>query len=69
MSAAEVLGQARALGIALKVSGGKLHYEAPVGRMTPELRATLAANKAAILDVLNAAPMTAAVERRPSRAH
>ncbi|MGH8554577.1 MAG: hypothetical protein ACREUD_03270 [Gammaproteobacteria bacterium] len=36
MSAAQVLEQARALGISLSGSGGKLRYEAPAGRLTPE---------------------------------
>ena len=52
MSAAQVLEQARALGIVLCAVGGKLRYEAPAGRLTPELRATLAAHKPAILAAL-----------------
>lgn len=47
-----MLEQARALGIVLSADGGKLRYEAPAGRLTPELRAALVANKAAILDLL-----------------
>lgn len=54
MSAAQVLEQARALGIALSGGVGKLRYEAPAGRLTPELRQALAAHKAAILDLLEA---------------
>lgn len=52
MSAAQVLEQARAVGIVLTASGGRLRYEAPVGSLSPELRHALAANKAAILDIL-----------------
>lgn len=54
MNAAQVLEQARALGIALSAGGGKLRYEAPAGCLTPELRTALVANKAAILDLLEA---------------
>jgi hypothetical protein len=52
VSAAQVLEQARTLGIALSGGGGRLSYEAPIGRLTPELREALAANRAAILDLL-----------------
>jgi len=54
MSAAQVLEQARALGIVLSGVSGKLRYEAPAGRLTPDLRAALSAHKAAILDMLEA---------------
>lgn len=54
MKAALVLEQARALGILLTGSGGKLRYEAPAGSLTPELRQALIAHKAAILDLLDA---------------
>lgn len=54
MSAAEMLEQARALGIVLSGDGGTLCYEAPAGRLTPELRRTLSENKAAILALLGA---------------
>ena len=54
MSAAQVLEQARALGIVLSGSRGKLCYEAPAGRLTPEFRQALTAHKAAILDLLDA---------------
>lgn len=60
MSAVHVLEQARALGIVLSGCGGRLRYEAPVGRLTPELRQALIAHKAAILDLLE-------VERLRSR--
>jgi hypothetical protein len=66
MSAVRVLEQARALGIALSASGGKLRYEAPAGRLTPELRAALAANKAAIRDMLEAERLAALAEPAPS---
>lgn len=59
MSAAKVLEQVRALGIVLSSGGGKLCYEAPAGRLTPELREALAENKAAILDILGAEQLAA----------
>lgn len=49
-----MLEQTRALGIMLTGVGGKLRYEAPAGRLTPELRQALIAHKAAILDLLEA---------------
>jgi hypothetical protein len=54
VSAAQVLQHARALGITLRDRAGKLCYEAPAGRMTRPLLQTLAAHKAAILDLLQA---------------
>jgi hypothetical protein len=54
MSPAQLLERARALGIVLTVSGDKLRYEAPSGRMTSELRDALSAHKAAILGLLEA---------------
>jgi len=59
MSAAQVLERARAKGIVLSSEGGKLRYEAPVGRLTTELRQTLTENKAAILDILEAERLAA----------
>ena len=47
-----MLEQARALGIVLFGEAGKLRYEAPAGRLTPDLRETLVLHKAAILDLL-----------------
>jgi hypothetical protein len=52
VSAAQVLKRARTLGISLSGVAGKLRYEAPAGRLTPDLREALMANKAAILDLL-----------------
>jgi len=52
VNAAPVLEQARALGIVLSGNGSRLCYEAPAGRLTPELRQALTAHKAAILDIL-----------------
>jgi hypothetical protein len=54
VNAAQVLERARTKGIALSGEGGRLRYEAPAGRLTPDLREALAANKAAILDILEA---------------
>jgi hypothetical protein len=52
--AAQLLAQARALGIVLTSAGGKLRYEAPAGRFTQELRRALIAHKAAVLKLLEA---------------
>jgi hypothetical protein len=54
MNAAKLLEEARALGIVLSGSVGRLRYKAPAGRLTPELRQALTAHKAAILDLLEA---------------
>jgi len=54
VSAAQILQHARSLGIELTPTDGKLHYEAPAGRLTAELREALTKHKAAILDVLQA---------------
>ena len=59
MNASHLLEQARALGIVLTGDGGKLRYEAPAGRLTAELRQSLSAHKAAILDLLEAERMAA----------
>jgi len=59
MNAAQVLEQARALGIVLSGGSGRLRYEAPAGCLTPELREALTANKAAILDLLEAERLAA----------
>lgn len=59
VSARQALEQARAVGIVLSSGAGKLRYEAPVGRLTPELRQALSAHKAAILDLLEAERLVA----------
>lgn len=59
MSAQQLLEQARALGIVLFGASGRLRYEAPVGRLTPELRRALSAHRAAILDLLEAESLSA----------
>ena len=59
MSALHVLHQVRALDIKLCGRDGRLHYEAPAGRMTPQLLKALAAHKAAILDLLEAERLAA----------
>ena len=51
MSALQVLQQVRALDIKLCGRDGRLHYEGPTGRITPQLLKALAAHKAAILDL------------------
>jgi hypothetical protein len=59
MSAAQVLEQARASGIVLSGRAGRLRFEAPTGRLTPDLRQALTAHKAAILDLLEAERLAA----------
>jgi tubulysin polyketide synthase-like protein len=59
VSAEQMLAQARSLGIVLFSGGGKLRYEAPAGRLTPELRAALSAHRAPILDILEAERLAA----------
>lgn len=41
-------------GVGITAAGRNLHYRAPKGAMTAELRAALVANKAALLDLLTA---------------
>src|SRR5690348_9065820 len=48
-SAAQVLGLAAARGIALSAADGKLHYRAPAGALTSDLRAVLVQYKPALL--------------------
>jgi len=54
VSAQEVLRGLRARGVVLEGGNGKLRYKAPIGSLTAEQRLSLIANKAAILDLLEA---------------
>ena len=65
MSAADVLAQAQAAGVQLVANGDRLHYRAPAGALTPELRAALQAHRAALLALLAKRPPAAA--SRPTR--
>ena len=49
MSAAQLLARVRDLGITLTGNGDRLHYEAPRGVLTSELRQSLAAHKPQVL--------------------
>ncbi|TAM57202.1 MAG: hypothetical protein EPN49_15795 [Rhodanobacter sp.] len=49
MSAVELIHQCRAAGIRLKPKGDRLHVEAPIGTLTPELRQALTDHKLALL--------------------
>jgi hypothetical protein len=51
--AVEVLTALRSRGVELTVADGVLWYRAPRGVLTPELRATLSAHKAELLQMLN----------------
>jgi hypothetical protein len=59
VNAAQVLEQARALGIVLTSGNGRLRYEAPAGCLTQELRSALVAHKATILSLLEAERLAA----------
>ena len=54
MSAAQVLEQARAVGIVLSVAGGKLRYRGPREALTADLLEQLRAHKADLLQALAA---------------
>jgi amino acid adenylation domain-containing protein len=61
MTTVELLTRFRSLDVKLWIAGEQLHYSAPKGVVTPELRAELAASKEQILGILRAA---AAIETR-----
>ncbi len=64
MTAHELLSQLRAKGVELQSSGGdRLVIDAPKGTVTEELRAALSANKAELLQILNAEAAEAAAPR------
>lgn len=52
MTAQELLDLLAARGVRLTATGDRLHIDAAKGVLTPELRATLAERKAALLEVL-----------------
>lgn len=54
MNASSILDIAKSSGIGLFVVDGKLRVEAPVGRLTPELRGEIASRKAEIIEALAA---------------
>lgn len=64
MTAAELISAATAAGIELSVdsTGKSLHYQCPMGALTPEWRAALVQHKAAVLAHLGA--VAAAVQAR-----
>ena len=57
MSTADFLSKLRALDVVLSVHGDRLRCNAPAGVMTPELRNELAERKAALLKLLQDAPV------------
>ena len=52
MTAKAVLRHLRSFGARVSVVGDKIHVEAPVGILTPDLKAALAENKPALLKLL-----------------
>jgi len=56
MSTAELLATVKAAGIVLTATGDRLTYDAPKGRMTPDLRAQIIASKAELLRLLAPSP-------------
>lgn len=65
MSTAELLQQLRAADITLSVAEGRLSVSAPRGRLTPELRAALTANKAALIALLEDSASAQAATSKP----
>jgi hypothetical protein len=59
-----LLGRLAALDVKLTVRGDRLRVEAPAGALTAELRAALAEQKAALLDLLS---LVSRSESRPDR--
>src|SRR5579863_6746089 len=56
MTVASLLSDLRRVNITLTVEGNDLRFRAPVGAMTAELKATLAAHKAELVEALRSTP-------------
>jgi len=56
MTGGEVLAVLKSRGVVLEPQGDKLHYRAPKGVLTPDLRQALAENKAEVLTLLKDGP-------------
>src|SRR2546430_693600 len=56
MTAVELLSILAERDVRLELVGGRLHYDAPTGVLTPELRKLLTIHKAAIVDLLGRRP-------------
>ncbi len=52
MNTAELITEVQRRGIQLRAEGAVLHYQAPKGTLTADLRAKLKAHKAELLDIL-----------------
>jgi hypothetical protein len=63
MSARELLLQLREKGVDVKANGDRLVIDAPRGAITPDLRDALSANKAELLQILNAPPIERAAPK------
>ncbi len=66
MSVEELLSDARARGIELWTEGGRLHYSAPPGALTPELAARLSGRKPEIIGFLGDARRATRVGPAPA---
>lgn len=53
MTTLELLKELKTKGVSLSVVGGKLHYNAPTGALTPNLKAALHAHKAELVEIIS----------------
>jgi hypothetical protein len=60
MTAHDIIAACRTRGISLEVIGERLRCRAPIGVLTPELKQALAAQKAALVQILAGATPTSA---------
>jgi hypothetical protein len=56
MTTVERIAYLRQAGVELSANAGRLHYRAPAGALTPELRAVLTRHKSALLAALSGDP-------------
>ncbi len=66
MTLTELHARLDRLGITLSARGDRLHFEAPKGSMTPEIKAALATHKPALLALLSGVEQPAPWPPRPA---